>query len=863
MERSQHGTDGSELSTFAINPATPSTLYVGTRSGGVFRSTDSGGTWAIASKGLTSSASLGVIALAVTKTPPVTLYAGTEHGGVFKSTDSGVTWAAANAGLTPEHYILALAIDPATPSTLYHGSEDGVFKSTDAGGTWAASNAGLTGAVQALAIDSTTPATLYAGTLAGVYKSTDSGGAWASANTGLTSLHVTALAIDPASSSTLYAATYDRQGVDTRGAVYKSTDSGGTWAAASTGLAADSVIALAIDPATPSTLYAGVYAFHGGGGVYKSTDAAGTWALTNRGLRNQYAPALVIDPVTPSTLYVAADDEPGYTARPGAVFGSLNFGGIWTQLTNTGWPSEHIGSLALDPTGATTLFAGLARSGVWQLTAPSPLPASVVTVMPIVLDVDTGSAHYTTELALTNVSAADQNVTLTYTPSLGSKAGGGSVSVAAPAGGQQIYPNIISTLRTLGLPIPEASAFSPQGGTLAISCDPPSAGGVLATARTTSSTQAPQPVGRAGLAYAGLTASEAITDRAIVFALRSTDSDRSNLAIYNVGADPVTLRITLFSGAGDGRRVVLSDHLALGAYGWTQFDNLLAGFGMTNAWALLERTSATGAFGAYGVINDRATNDGSFVGPVSAAQTGSMLTLPVLVETGSIQSELVLANRGSLPAFLSLNYVESLSPRFAAGGRLNVALAPGEQRIISGAIDFLRENGVILGPKGAADFAGAVRIEVRFASPGDVYAGARIASPSSAGGQFGAFAPAVYAGQEAYQWSSICGLRADAFSRTNVAVIHAGADTTGPVTLRLDVHDGSAGGAVRRTLTLALNPGQWIQPGGFIRDSGVANSYVTITRIAGRAPWIAYGVVNDGGAPGQRTSDGAYIPMVQ
>ena len=41
-------------------------------------------------------------------------------GGVFKSTDSGATWAAANTGLTYP-YVYALAIDPATPATLYAG----------------------------------------------------------------------------------------------------------------------------------------------------------------------------------------------------------------------------------------------------------------------------------------------------------------------------------------------------------------------------------------------------------------------------------------------------------------------------------------------------------------------------------------------------------------------------------------------------------------------------------------------------------------------------------------------------------------------------------------------------------------------
>jgi hypothetical protein len=62
----------------------------------------------------------------------------------------------------------ALAIDPATPTTLYAGTSRGVFKSTNGGGNWSEANSGLTNTgVRALAIDPATPTTLYAGTWGG------------------------------------------------------------------------------------------------------------------------------------------------------------------------------------------------------------------------------------------------------------------------------------------------------------------------------------------------------------------------------------------------------------------------------------------------------------------------------------------------------------------------------------------------------------------------------------------------------------------------------------------------------------------------------------------------------------------------
>src|SRR5260221_13289976 len=94
----------------------------------------------------------------------------------------------------------------------------------------------------ALAVSVTCPAAWAAGPAqAGVWESGGPDGGT-----------VQALAIDPMTPSTLYAAA--------RGAgILKSTDSGSTWAATNTGLFGLCVVALAIQPTTPSTLYAGMY----------------------------------------------------------------------------------------------------------------------------------------------------------------------------------------------------------------------------------------------------------------------------------------------------------------------------------------------------------------------------------------------------------------------------------------------------------------------------------------------------------------------------------------------------------------------------------------------------------------------------
>src|SRR5882724_10756771 len=111
---------------------------------------------------------------------------------------------------------------------------------------------------------------------------------------------VTALAIDPLTPTTLYAGT--------AGGVFKSMDGGASWSA----IGLINVSALAIDPLTPTTVYAGIGTFDMGalGGVFKSTDGGASWnavALIDPGPFTYCSPcggvsALAIDSLIPTTI---------------------------------------------------------------------------------------------------------------------------------------------------------------------------------------------------------------------------------------------------------------------------------------------------------------------------------------------------------------------------------------------------------------------------------------------------------------------------------------------------------------------------------------------------------------------------------
>lgn len=214
-----------------------------------------------------------------------TLYAGTYGKGIYQSTDSGLSWSAKNSGLSDQD-VLSLAIDPTTNATLYAGTEGGgVFKTTDSAGTWAASNFGLLASViHAITIDPNTTSSLYIGTEEnGMYYSTDSAGTWTAPTTNVTSTKVTKIVLDSTDNpaTEIYAATLG-DGVVPLGGVYKSSDSGATWAHL-TALSENHVQALGIIEAATDTLFAGTW----GRNLFKSTDGGTTWSASNGSSPNE------------------------------------------------------------------------------------------------------------------------------------------------------------------------------------------------------------------------------------------------------------------------------------------------------------------------------------------------------------------------------------------------------------------------------------------------------------------------------------------------------------------------------------------------------------------------------------------------
>ena len=128
----------------------PNIIYLGTASGGVWKTENGGGSWESI---FDDQPILNIGAVAITQTNPSVVWAGTGEGnprnsvslgaGIYKSIDGGKKWML--MGLEKTSNIHRIIIDPNNPDIVYVGvmgnpfaahPERGVYKTTDGGVTW-------------------------------------------------------------------------------------------------------------------------------------------------------------------------------------------------------------------------------------------------------------------------------------------------------------------------------------------------------------------------------------------------------------------------------------------------------------------------------------------------------------------------------------------------------------------------------------------------------------------------------------------------------------------------------------------------------------------------------------------------------
>ena len=427
-ERNRALLQSGRVSSIAVDPADESHWLAGFGNGGVWKTHDSGATWAPVTD---SAPTLATGAIAFAPSDPNVVYVGTGESagvsfakvglGVLKSTDGGDNWTLLAASSFARATVKRIRVHPADPNiVLAITARGGVGRDTREGAP--------------------SPPPF------GLLRSSDGGNTWARSLAG----QGTGLEVDPRSFDRLYAAIGDqRVGVldDTPGAVengvYRSTDRGATWTyiegpwgrSSSPTRSTVGRVELAIAPSNPDVLYASIQIPPNGGGnntgllgLYRTdnawaatptwikipTDAANNARTGNGGYcgpaKCGYTHTLSVDPDDADALFVGGSYglfhcsdcqvAPTWTdiasnvgvhpdhhalawvgnrlidGTDGGVYSTVDGGRTW-QSHNRTLPTLMFFSGALHPTNTDFILGGLRdysmvyrRSGAWLIAQP-------------------------------------------------------------------------------------------------------------------------------------------------------------------------------------------------------------------------------------------------------------------------------------------------------------------------------------------------------------------------------------------------------------------------------------------------------------------------------------------------------------
>ena len=361
-------------------PSQPNVFYIGAVNGGVWKTSDSGRTWApIFDHEPTGS--IGTIEVA--PSDPNIIYVASGEGlhrpdlsvgdGIYKSTDGGTTWT--HLGLRDGQQISQMAIDPHDPNRLFvavaghpygPNPERGIYRSTDGGQSFEKvlyknENVGA-GDVK---IDPSDPNIVYAtlwearegpwengefsGTNGGVFKSTDGGQSWHQLAGGLPDGIVQAyVAIARSDPKRLFASVATRDKVD----LYRSADAGDTWTIATTDsrprgrIGGGDLPVPTIDPKNPDVVYMTSTV------TWKSTDGGKTWIGFRGAPGGDDYQNIWINPNDSNTIILTSDQ--------GAIV-TVNGGESWSSWYNQ--PTAQMYHVNADNAFPYRLCSGQQESG--------------------------------------------------------------------------------------------------------------------------------------------------------------------------------------------------------------------------------------------------------------------------------------------------------------------------------------------------------------------------------------------------------------------------------------------------------------------------------------------------------------------
>ncbi|MEZ4422116.1 MAG: glycosyl hydrolase [Gemmatimonadota bacterium] len=290
--------------------------------------------------------------LAVDESNPARFYVGTATGGLWKTTSAGMSWEPVFDD-QPTSSIGAVALAPSNPNVVWVGTGEpqnrqsspygaGVFRSLDGGRTWEAKGLVETRHVGAIVVHPRDPDVVYVAAVGhlwgpnperGVYRTTDGGETWEKVLYVDEDTGAIDLVMDPGDPRTLFAATYQRRrtgfgfSADGPGSgIHRTLDGGDTWTELTEGLPDGDKGRIGLDVYRRDGNL--VYAIVEGKderarGIYRSRDRGDTWErVSGTNPRPMYFSMIRIDPNDPERIYIGGvqlgiSDDGGKTFRPG------------------------------------------------------------------------------------------------------------------------------------------------------------------------------------------------------------------------------------------------------------------------------------------------------------------------------------------------------------------------------------------------------------------------------------------------------------------------------------------------------------------------------------------------------------------
>lgn len=333
-----------------FDPADADRVFVGATSLGAFRSDDGGASFEASSTGINEIALFSIAASPLDANRIAVAYQGNNSGGVYSSTNGGGTWTReaelpgtrySKVGFAPDGTLYAISSGPSSiaPEGLYRRESNATWTALgpDQGDLFESD-------LKSLRFSRNDPNLILlggsdfgvAGFAGTIWRSIDAGATWTKVHAGPDYETVTDIEIVEDGLDQTLVAAHDGQTDPQQGGILRSIDGGAIWQDSNAGLPAFArVPRLCASSSDPQSMHLSIQGTGNAGLVYETVDAGMNW--TASGWSGSHITDIACDPLDDAVLYIAqyGADRVARSDDGGATFAAFADG-----LESAGNPAE-------------------------------------------------------------------------------------------------------------------------------------------------------------------------------------------------------------------------------------------------------------------------------------------------------------------------------------------------------------------------------------------------------------------------------------------------------------------------------------------------------------------------------------------